>query len=72
MKKSIKELSCDDLGRKVRFVASDGDVNTGVLESYNFNLFGERPGGGLKIGNSHISLDGDDLDGSLEFLEEDA
>ena len=36
------------------------------------HLFGERPGGGLKIGNSHISLDGDDLDGSLEFLEEDA
>lgn len=69
MKKKIRELTWDDIGKEVAFDESDGDRSTGKLKYLNFSGSSDEPRSSahIRIGNAGIT--GVKPDEVIEFLD---
>ena len=69
MKKKIRELTWDDIGRNVAFNESDGDRSTGKLTSMAVTTAPDDPHGSMLIGIGNATISGVKPDEVIEFLD---
>ena len=69
MKKKIRELTWDDIGKEVAFDESDGDRSTGKLTSMAVSAAPDDPHGSMLIGIGNATISGVKPDEVIEFLD---
>ena len=69
MKKKIRELTWDDIGKEVAFDESDGDRSTGKLTSMSVVTPTDHPHSSMSIGIGNAMISGVKPDEVIEFLD---
>ena len=69
MKKKIRELTWDDIGKEVAFNESDGDRSTGKLASMSVVTPTDHPHSFMSIGIGNAMISGVKPDEVIEFLD---
>lgn len=69
--KKIRELTFDDLGERVVYQEADGDRESGVLTSIEFqlNVTTGRASATMSIGNAHLTIKAEDVERVVEVRD---
>ena len=69
MKKRVRELTWDDIGKEVTFMESDGDRSTGKLKSMTVTTRPDDPHASMLIGIGNARISGVKPDEVIEFFD---
>lgn len=69
MKKRIRELTWDDIGKAVAFAESDGDRSTGKLTSLTVVAPADGPHSSMLMGIGNAAISGVGPDEVIEFVD---